>query len=629
MACPNKFLPTSLMAFILSNGMLSTPVEASDNWQSLPQPIGNLVQLWSSDPAQGLPFPVVVPPYPTSSPPHTFPLPTTGVEEVNYICAQLDPSVVESTVPFETTVSVTEITPTEALHFVRLYTQGSSGTGGPWLVRSSVIRGLTPAQIRDFLALPNLPDSIISVDIPPSPDPASGAQYALWTGIAAPVPIFGNSQGGALQSRIVANANGTHYFPFTYDGIRYNAQPLRDFALAYSPLAGGGNPGAIAAYLDQFVPAPYSDLEDVYTSLDFLNWIGFDPPLPLALNQLSPECYGSLPFVAMRNSILFADSILERYNPLRQCQESCGQQSACLPLSCNTRLWIQGVIDFGDQNHTGKHLGFDYATYGTVINVDFQPLRNTTVGIAGSWLATNIHWDDHIGGAHCNSAKGGLYASYVPSCFFIDTMVSGGFNWTSATRHIDFPIAVSSAKVTATGGTIPISNMPIDRKAHSNQTGYDLEAHFQTGFNFHRNCWWATPVARISYFYESHYAFKEHGADSINLKVRAFDAQDLRTYLGLGAARIFTISSIPIIPQIQAMWIHDFVLNDREIKAGLEDLDGTFSVKYFRRDHNSFLGSAGLKVLLPTNTAVFALYEIEVSEHFISNSGRLDFRIVF
>ena len=608
---------------------MTSSAVATDNWQDLPQPIGNLVALWSSDPAQPIPIVPVTPPFPTSNPPHTFPLPTTGVEAVNYICAQLDPSVTQSTVPFETTVSVTEITPTQTMHFVRFYTQGASGTGGPWMARSSVIRGLTPAQVRDVLALPTVPDSIVSVDIPPSPDPVTGAQYALWTGITGPIPIFGNSQGGVLQSRIIADSNGTHYFPYTYDGIRYNAQPMGANALAYTPMAGGGNPGVIAAYLDQFIPAPYSDLEDVYTSLDFLNWIGFDPPLPIALNQISPECYGSLPFVAMRNSILFADSILERYNPLRQCQESCGPQSTCEPLSCNTRLWIQGVIDSGDQSHTGEHPGFDYTTYGTVVNVDFQPLRHMSMGVAGSWLATNVHWDEHVGGAHINSAKGGLYASYVPSCFFIDTMLGGGYNWTSAHRKIDFPIAFSTANVTATRGTIQISNMPVDRKAHSHQTGYDLEAHFQTGFNIHRNCWWATPVARISYFYERHGDFKEHGADSLNLKVHAFDAQDLRTYLGFGVARIFAVSSCKIIPQIQAMWIHDFVLNDRKIKAGLEDLDGTFSVKYFRRDQNSFLGGAGLKVLLPKNTAIFALYEVEASDHFTSNSGRLDLRLGF
>jgi outer membrane autotransporter protein len=268
-------------------------------------------------------------------------------------------------------------------------------------------------------------------------------------------------------------------------------------------------------------------------------------------------------------------------------------------------------------------------TYGTVANVDFQPLKQMTIGVAGSWLATNVHWDEGIGGAHGNSAKAGVYVSYVPSCFFIDTLVSGGYTWNSARRHIEFPIAFAPAIVTATRSTILVSNEPINRKAHSHPNGYDVEAHFQAGYNFRHRCWWITPVARISYFFERIADFKESGANSLNLKVKAFDTQDLRTYLGFGAAYSIDFSSVTLIPQLQAMWIYDYVFNDRRVRAGLENLDGTFSVQYFRQSVNSFFGSAGLKLLLPKKTAIFAFYELELGHHFISHSGRLDFRISF
>jgi hypothetical protein len=75
---------------------------AADNWQSLPQPIGNLVRLWSSTVSPPIP-----PPFPTGTalPVPPFSNPTTGVDEVNYICAQWDPSVTPFTLPFETSVS--------------------------------------------------------------------------------------------------------------------------------------------------------------------------------------------------------------------------------------------------------------------------------------------------------------------------------------------------------------------------------------------------------------------------------------------------------------------------------------------------------------------------------------------
>jgi hypothetical protein len=103
---------------------------------------------------------------------------------------------------------------------VRFFYPGSS-TNGPWLTISSAVRGKTAEEIRDILALPMVPTTIVSVDIPASPDPVTGAQYAVWTGIAAPIAGFG--QGGGVQIRIMADTGGTDYFPYTYDGIRYNA----------------------------------------------------------------------------------------------------------------------------------------------------------------------------------------------------------------------------------------------------------------------------------------------------------------------------------------------------------------------------------------------------------------------
>jgi hypothetical protein len=99
-----------LIALLLGGGMLFGHANASDNWQEVPQPIGNLVQVWSSDPAQGLPIPTsqLIPNISARG----FPLPTTGVQEVNYICAQWDPNETLATVPWETSVPVTQVTPT-------------------------------------------------------------------------------------------------------------------------------------------------------------------------------------------------------------------------------------------------------------------------------------------------------------------------------------------------------------------------------------------------------------------------------------------------------------------------------------------------------------------------------------
>ena len=157
---------------------LVTAAQATDDWQSLPQPIGTLNDLWLTESAnsdRNLPVPV------QGSAPDLISPPVTGVDEVNYICAQWDLGVSSNTLPFDPNVTVTEISPTQTMHFVRFYLSSGGSTKGPWLAPSSQIRGLTPTQIKAVLALENTPDSIVSVDIP------AGSQYGIWTGIANPI----------------------------------------------------------------------------------------------------------------------------------------------------------------------------------------------------------------------------------------------------------------------------------------------------------------------------------------------------------------------------------------------------------------------------------------------------------
>ena len=50
--------------------------------------------------------------------------------------------------------------------FVRVFKQGSNAPDGRWMAKQSDIAGMSPQQIKEHLALPELPDRIVSVDIP-------------------------------------------------------------------------------------------------------------------------------------------------------------------------------------------------------------------------------------------------------------------------------------------------------------------------------------------------------------------------------------------------------------------------------------------------------------------------------
>lgn len=568
----------------------------AEDYQNLPQPVGTLVRVWGEGP----------PPFPLQSPSRIPPFQTPGnaVEEINYINAQWDVNITLQTVPFDTRTPVTEIIPSQPLHFVRFFAPASgTSPNGLFIVRSSEVRGLTPEQIQDKLALPILPTHIVNVDLPPSPDPATGKLFALMTGIAAPIEGYGN--GGGLQSRFIVDFNGTYYFSeyCFFLGLRDHPQLIGATALSYQPMAGGGNSGHIAAYLDKFIPIPYSDLENVYTSLDYLNWTGFGPdPLQEALNQISPSRYEALAFIGMRNILLFANLFLD------QCREEC-ESKRCMPIFCHGRLWVTGVGEFGNQETVHTMTGFDYQTGGAVGGIDCQLCEDWLFGIGLAGL--NSHLSDHHdeGSGSLTSTEMGLYVNYAPGCYFVDGLLSAGYHWSSLSREIRF--------------------LGVNRVAHGHPKGFDLGAHIQGGFDHNWRGFCFTPLARLSYLYVKDNHFREHGADSLNLHVRSFESNTLRSILGVRVMREILFCSFRIEPCMELGWAHNFFLDGKKIIASLIDLDDSFSVRGYFSGRNTFLFGGSFQTYFVNNMTGFIRYDLEIGDRFVSNEVKLGFAYHF
>ena len=479
--------------------------------------------------------------------------------------------------PFDNSTLITEIQPTETVHLVRLYNTASGSTkGGAWLMFSQSVRGMTAAQLRDVFALPNVPDTIVSVDIPVSPniDPQAGPKYGLWTGIAGPIwqPGYYWGKGGAIQVRVISDFNGTHYFPdylYAY-GNRYHEQPIGVQALLYEPMAGGGNAQSVAAYLDQFIPVTYSDMYDVYTDLDYLNWNNpavntqqdlYTCYFRQALRSISPERYEALLFVAMRNGLLFGNAILEQHLHTVRCGESsCDDECRSEPYG----FWAYGVGEAGDYKPDHCLPGFKYHTGGVVCCADWQPCNDLIVGVGLAGLFDSLKWHHGGGKAHGADVKLGAYVHYAPSRFFIDGIVSGGRRWTSARRSVVFNAIDSFAG--------------LDRCARSHQKGYDLEVHVQSGVDIAGERCAMTPLARISYFLNKQKHFTECGADSLDLAVNGFRAGTLRAYIGSEFSRTYKTECACVMPSIHAAWARDVATDNRVITSNLIALGGCFPV---------------------------------------------------
>lgn len=568
------------------------------------QPIGTLARTYNT--AGALPFPVQPP-----APLNPFPAPATPVEEVNYICAQWDSSVSPATSPFDNNYPVTEVILTVPQHFVRLLGTPTSSSNGAWIMRSEYVRGKTPAQLRDIFALPNQPIEICNVEMPASPDPVTGKDYALWTGITGPILGDGHNwgNGGTVQNRLVADF-GTHYFPnyrYTSPDTRNHRQPIGDYALSYRPLAGSGNTYSIASYLDTYVPQAYSDLENVYTSLDYLNYVDYGPcPLRNALAQLSPEKYDALSFLAMRNTILFSDSILE-WQIFRQWEHRwfcCSRESSCH--ESEPYIWLQGVGEFNTNVPTGFCNNFCYKSGGLIAGIDWHIRPHVVMGLCAAGLGTTLSWCADHAHARSGNANLGFYTSYVRKYFFIDGMISAGGTWGSACRRIVFN--------------------DVNRIARSHPTDEDVALSVQSGLTFVQGI---VPYARLTYIFNRQNCFTECGADSLNLMVAPYNTHTLRANLGLEMNYVFENPRVKIMPQVQLAWVDDFFLKAHILKARICGPQGSFAVCGMREFGSCFLGGAGINFMWRDCYALLVRYEAQVKSNYVIHDAKVGVQISF
>ena len=331
---------------------------------------------------------------------------------------------------------------TEATQYVRFYTDGVTRPVGGFVAGSNVVRGLTPAQVKDVLALPFLPDSYTLVTVPSGTCilVAQGASI-LGTFPANPpaIPAPGPwGRGGVAQALLIgtsgsANCADPQYLPA--ENYR-NPQPMGGFALAYVPRAGAGNPGAVARALDHATfPTPFTDIDGVYDRLDLLN-VGDPRPLRAALSQLGGEGYanlGTLPVVAGRSLLrVVADRA-------RAAGARGGLFSGSSDRSHGDGVWLGG---FGGPGHLGGNddgYGVDFDVGGVALGVDIRASAEWTAGAVVSFSRGTLSTVGLADSGHSELGALVFDATFDPGTWRVHGAAGYGRSSARMDRAIAFP----------------------------------------------------------------------------------------------------------------------------------------------------------------------------------------------
>jgi outer membrane autotransporter protein len=518
---------------------------------------------------------------------------------------------------------------TEPTQYIRFYTNGVTSPIGSFIVGSNVIRGKSAAQIRDLLALPYMPDSLVIVEVPAgtcmligTAGPILGHFPANPPAIPTPGPW---GRGGVTQERLIglSSAPGCANAKFVPADDYVNLQPIGLHALSYRPRAGGGNVGTVATALDTATPPPlFSDMDSVYNALDLLNY-GSPGPLQSALMQLDGEAYADFSTVEIAGADMFLQTLRNQMWLGRTEGNAAlngGVGEAELGIGSNTlpagdgrlRAWIAGFGGGGNLAGDGDSHDVAYDVWGGAVGADYRVSRDLLAGAALSYSGGGFGVQGISGNGAVSTFSFGAYASYAPGNWYLDGALGYAHSWGDLSRSIVFPGLVRSASATP-GANEFLSSL---------ETGYHIRVDENMAL---------TPFAAMQGIVIRQNAFTESGAGAIDLQVADETTASARSLLGLEFTGDLPVGlAQPLGLQLRAGWSHDFADPARSVTASFVGApDASFTVQGASPDRDAAVIGVGLSLPVMPSGELFLRYDGAFAGNFSVNAGTVGFHLAF
>jgi uncharacterized protein YhjY with autotransporter beta-barrel domain len=227
-------------------------------------------------------------------------------------------------------------------------------------------------------------------------------------------------------------------------------------------------------------------------------------------------------------------------------------------------LWTQG--SFGRFEQSRDNWSSDSDIYTGTVGADYYFSKTFTAGYAMGHAEVSADLGDDAGDIDSNGEFAAIYASYQQGDFYAYGLYSYGMHSMDLNRK-------TTTEVNKTNG--------IDAQTHSvNLTG---------GYNMFWNRVSFGPVASIKYDQVQTASYSEPNSE---YKIEEQTLESLTSQFGAQASYTFYTDSGLIIPQIKALWVHEFVDDSENV-----DLSGAAIVTSERTspyDEDYYIAGIGL-----------------------------------
>ncbi|SJZ92690.1 outer membrane autotransporter barrel domain-containing protein [Enhydrobacter aerosaccus] len=551
-----------------------------------------------------------------------YPSVTNGIDANNYLGSLVTPT----TLSFVNSASsgASAVMTTAPTQYIRFYAPGSSSQQGAFLVGSNQIRGMSAAQIRDFLALPFMPTMMTIVQLP--------AGTCLLVGTAGPIAGWG--RGGAVQEYLIGKSTdgGCSSGVPAFTGTFINGQSIPSGALLYGPRAGGGNAASVAGALDRGpYPALYSGMDSLYNALDVVNY-GDPSQLQFALRQLDGEVHVTTQSVLLGDSLYIREALLGR---MRQASFTASSQSGGSALATGgpvlayanapdqgsatrrsdygpgfdgkqdpalaetaptpdierrTTFWMQGVGAWGTNQGNSNVAGTYRSLGGFLAGVDRQITPNWFAGLAGGYTNSSVSVGDRLSASNIASAHVGGYTGASFGDLNVRAGLAASFNTVTSNRSIVFPGFADSLNAKYTSTTTQMFG----------EVGYGVAAGRIA----------AEPFAGLAFAHLDTAGFSESGTPGIAALTSSGNSVSVGfSTLGLRAATNFALTdSMTLSPRLSAAWQHAYGTVAPTATLSFAANGASFTTTALPMAQDSLLLQAGVSLLLNRQVALDVAY---------------------
>jgi autotransporter-associated beta strand protein len=268
-------------------------------------------------------------------------------------------------------------------------------------------------------------------------------------------------------------------------------------------------------------------------------------------------------------------------------------------------VFATGLGEFTNVDRTFNASGYELATGGFTMGVDYRIGSNFAVGLTGGYAYTSADLVNESSIA-VNGGKLGLYATAFGSGFYLDTAVMGGLSGYDTRR--------TALEGAARGETL----------------GGDLNVLVAGGYDWKKGGLTIGPTASFQYTLIGFDGFSESGSLA-PLAYPSQNAESFRTAFGAKASYDWKIGPVQVIPELRLAWQHEFGDTDYSLVSSFASGAGnSFTVSGPEIGRDSMLIGAGFAIHWSDRISTYAYYDGELFRtNFLSNNVSAGFRVTF